>query len=107
MCVYLLHFQTPISRGTSARGTALQAGHYLGYADDLEVRLAQHRAGNGARLTEVIAQRGISFVVARVWPGADRHFERRLKKHNHGPRLCPICNPHAAARGNYKEKPSC
>ena len=102
MCVYLLHFQTPIPRGTSSRtGQALQAGHYLGYADDLDRRLEAHRSGNGARLMEVIAERGIPFVVARVWPQADRSFERRLKNQKHSPRLCPICNPRALARGNY------
>jgi hypothetical protein len=37
--VYLLHFDTPYRH----------ARHYLEYAADLDVRLAQHRAGRGAR----------------------------------------------------------
>lgn len=82
MCVYLLHFTTNYKH----------ARHYLGYANHLDARVEHHRNGSGARLTQVIKLAGISFVVARVWPGEDRAFERRLKNQHNGPRLCPICN---------------
>lgn len=81
--VYLLHFEKPISPDHTAQ-------HYIGYCEDLPRRIAQHRAGCGARLTEVAKERGIGFAVVRVWPDGDRKLERRLKN-RHGSRLCPIC----------------
>ena len=52
--------------------------------------MQQHLRGEGARLTQVLKERGIGFVIAGVWPG-DRAFERKLKRRKAGPRLCPIC----------------
>ncbi len=67
------------------------AGHYVGFATDLAQRLAQHRAGTGARLLEVVKQAGIEWKLVRVWAG-DRGLERRLKKRKDTPRrLCPVC----------------
>ncbi len=66
--VYLLHFDVPYKH----------ARHYLGFTDNLENRLAEHRKGNGARLLQVTNGAGITFVLARVWSG-DRNFERILK----------------------------
>lgn len=77
---YLLHFVTPYKH----------ARHYLGYAEDLSARLAQHRSGNGARLTQVVREAGISWVVARIWRGG-RQLERKLKRWHSGVKLCPIC----------------
>jgi predicted GIY-YIG superfamily endonuclease len=82
--VYLLHFDRPYCH----------ARHYLGFACDLDQRIARHRAGDGARLVEVAAAAGIGFVVARTWPG-DRTLERSLKRRKASPRLCPICRGHA------------
>ena len=84
--VYLLHFDRPIAPGRHT------CQHYIGKADDLEHRIAEHRAGNGARLTQVAHERGITFVVARTWNGGYA-LEKRLKNQHNGPRLCPICNP--------------
>ena len=78
--VYLLHFAHPYRH----------ARHYLGYAEHLERRLACHRAGNGARLLEVISAAGIDWRLARTWSGS-RTLERRLKGWHSGVRLCPIC----------------
>ena len=78
--VYLLHFAQPLQH----------ARHYLGSTADLDARLEQHRAGQGARLMEVIADLGIDFQLARTWPGG-RDVERRLKRRKEGPRLCPVC----------------
>jgi predicted GIY-YIG superfamily endonuclease len=47
--VYLLHFDRPLKH----------AKHYLGYANDLQARLEQHRSGNGARLIQVVQEAGI------------------------------------------------
>jgi hypothetical protein len=84
--LYLLHFERPISAAHTTQ-------HYIGFALDLAARLAEHRAGRGARLTQVAIERGISFEVVRVWPG-DRNAERALKNRKAAPRLCPCCNPY-------------
>jgi hypothetical protein len=39
----------------------------------------------------VIGAAGITWRVARVWWGADRAFERRLKNRHGAGRFCPIC----------------
>jgi predicted GIY-YIG superfamily endonuclease len=81
--VYLLHFERPISDRHTCQ-------HYIGWCLDLVRRLAVHRAGQGARLTQVAVQRGIGFEVVRTWPGS-RELERLLKDRKEGPALCPIC----------------
>lgn len=85
MTVYLIHFETKLAH----------AQHYLGSTDDLEARLACHRQGNGARLMEVVTEQGIAWRLARTWPGG-RNQECALKRYKKSPRLCPICDPHAA-----------
>jgi predicted GIY-YIG superfamily endonuclease len=69
------------------------AGHYLGWAADLDVRLAAHRAGNGARLIAVIMAAGIEWQLARTWPGTTEGHEKTLKDRNNRRALCPLCNP--------------
>ena len=79
--IYLLHFDRPYRH----------AQHYLGWTSNLEQRLAAHRNGKaGARLMEVIAEKGIGFQVARTWTGT-RSDERRKKVSGHSVRSCPIC----------------
>jgi predicted GIY-YIG superfamily endonuclease len=79
-------------------GKPLQAGHYIGWTDDLVGRILEHTEGKGARFTQVCVERGISFALARIWDGdqADRKFERRLKNWKAAPKLCPICNAETA-----------
>lgn len=79
--VYLAHFDTRYRH----------AGHYIGWAEDIEARAAKHARGNGGRLMAVIKAAGIGFVIARTWPGESRTFERRLKNRKNAPRECPIC----------------
>ena len=88
MAVYLLHLDQPISN---------HAQHYIGYAEDVDERVARHRAGNGARLMQIAAERGIGFEVVRIWPDGDRSFERHLKNQKHAWRHCPVCR--AAKQG--------
>lgn len=78
--IYLIHFEAPICH----------ASHYMGYTDDLVKRLEQHRKGNGSRLMQVVAERGIDWCLARTWRGT-RKLERKLKNRHEEPRLCPIC----------------
>lgn len=78
--VYLLHFNRRYQH----------AGHYLGSAANLETRLAEHAAGTGARLTQVVKDAGISWTLARTWRGG-RQLERSLKNRGGASRICPIC----------------
>lgn len=80
--VYLLHFARRYKH----------AGHYLGSTTDLQARLAQHRAGQGARLMAVIKKEQIPWQLVRTWRGG-RARERQLKKQGGHARLCPICHP--------------
>lgn len=83
MAVYLLHFDPPYRH----------AAHYLGWTSDdrVEQRLEEHRTGRGARLCAVAVQAGARLILARVWPGQNRSFERKLKRRKESCRLCPIC----------------
>src|ERR671938_1499441 len=64
------------------------ARHYVGFSDDIPARIATHRKGQGSPLLAAALAAGIDFRLVRVWPGADRRFQRKL--HNrHGSRLCP------------------
>lgn len=77
--VYLLHFDQRYRH----------AGHYTG-TEDLAARLARHAVGDGARLLEVVHQAGITWQLARIWPGP-RARERQLKRQGGASRHCPLC----------------
>jgi predicted GIY-YIG superfamily endonuclease len=64
--VYLIHFARPYQH----------ARHYVGSTDNLDARLADHAAGRGARLMEVVTQAGIEWSCVRTWEGG-RTEERR------------------------------
>jgi hypothetical protein len=83
--IYTLHFSKPV--GTDQH----YAQHYTGFTSDLHARLAAHAAGKGARLIEVLKERGIGWELADVHPG-NRDMERLLKQHS-ATRRCPICTP--------------
>jgi len=87
MAVYLLHFDRSFRH----------ARHYMGYADEatLHQRVDEHynaTPGDGKhhRLMQAVRAAGISFTLARVWPGATRADERRMKCRGHA-RRCPLC----------------
>ena len=86
--VYLLHLylpgETPESRGLH------HAKHYMGMSEDVSARLAEHGTQRGAKLTLAARKAGLSWVVARIFPGG-RRLERKLKARHNGPQLCPIC----------------
>lgn len=93
--VYLLHFDQRYEH----------AGHYTGWAEDLDRRLAEHLGGRAARLIEVITQAGIGFRLARTWPGVTRARERQLKRQGGASRYCPICQEDRRARGLSRRPP--
>ncbi|GLH97372.1 hypothetical protein [Phytohabitans aurantiacus] len=78
--IYLLHFDRPYRH----------ARHYLGWARDLDARLAHHAAGTGARLLAVVAAAGITWTLARTWTGTKTR-ERALKRQGGASRRCPLC----------------
>jgi predicted GIY-YIG superfamily endonuclease len=82
--IYLLHFDRPYHH----------ARHYLGYAENVERRVAEHRKGHASKLTAAVVAAGIGFRVVRTWPG-NRAEERRLKgKRSRRVALrCPVCHP--------------
>ena len=94
-CVYIVHEDKPLMRGTAPDGTPLQAGHYTGFAEDLLGRLFKHYDGLGSRFTKVCVLRGVQFSLGRVWEDVDREFERKVKDYKNAPTLCTICNPDA------------
>jgi len=82
--IYLLHFHQPYRH----------ARHYLGFAADLNARLAKHGTAEGARLCQVVRQAGIGWTLARTWSGG-RDRERQLKQQGGRSRMCPMCGVHA------------
>lgn len=78
--VYLLHFDRPFGH----------ARHYMGWAQQLERRLAYHGGPHGANLLRHVAAAGIGWKLARTWPG-DRNRERQLKNQGGHARKCPLC----------------
>jgi predicted GIY-YIG superfamily endonuclease len=81
--VYLIHFSEAYEH----------AGHYIGYADDIQRRIVIHRKGNGPTLTRVAVTAGRELIVAQVWQGRFRRYERKLKNLKGANRFCRICNP--------------
>lgn len=82
-CTYLLHFDEPIGRSR----------HYLGWTNDLDKRLREHRKGPRERcvLTHEARSRGIDWIVAVVWGGVTIAHKMKLKAQKNSPRLCSIC----------------
>jgi hypothetical protein len=79
--VYLLHLDRSYRH----------ARHYIGFTQNLEQRLEEHRAGRGSPLVAAAIADGIDFQLAAIWQG-DRHDERRLhRQKNTRARLCPLC----------------
>lgn len=84
--IYLLHFSRPFGHAT----------HYLGWAADLEARLAAHGTTAGANLLWHVRAAGITWQCVRTWAG-DRYRERQLKIQGGKSRMCPVCRPSIAA----------
>lgn len=84
--IYILHFNDPAGKMHHAR-------HYTGYVtfpEHLPTRLKEHDMGRGARLMQVVAEREVDWMLARVMPG-DKNRERQLKNSRNIPDYCPVC----------------
>lgn len=102
MTVYLLHSDTPL--GT--RG-GHEARHYLGWVPNqpgaLDHRLGEHRFGNPqAKIVEAFGDDRRDLEVVAIWPGADQHEERQLKKGGHFDQYCWRCHMAEGFRLNLK-----
>jgi hypothetical protein len=81
------------------------ARHYSGSARDLQARLAEHEKGQGARLLQVIKAAGITWRLARTWPGG-RDRERQLKNQGGASRRCPECGVTPRSDNRGRKQPS-
>ncbi len=89
MTVYLLCFADRLRRDDRA-----YVRHYLGWcAGDPEIRLSEHRAGQGSPLVRAAVTAGLEPVIVRQWPGQTRQLERHIKRMRQLPTFCPRCNP--------------
>lgn len=86
MTVYLLHFYPPLHH----------AKHYIGFTTDEDAlrRSLEHKNGTkkGSPLIRAALAAGCTVKLACVWPGADRAFERKLKKRKKASQFCPCCD---------------
>jgi hypothetical protein len=91
--VYLLHFdQLYVPYPGAPRRDC--AGHYTGHARggprELKRRIGQHGTEKGARLMLAVRNAGITWQLARTWPGGtDREYQ--LKQQGGASRRCPLC----------------
>lgn len=94
--VYLLHFHPPGEPevcSTLGGWGRYGAQHYVGWALDLEARMREHRShsGRGAKVVRELLARGLDFSVVRVWEGATKELENRIKMSGRYRDACPIC----------------
>jgi predicted GIY-YIG superfamily endonuclease len=78
--VYVLHFE-PAYR---------HARHDVGWARDVDARVAEHLAGAASPLVRAAVLAGASVAVALTYAGS-RQLERRLKRWRSTWKFCPIC----------------
>ena len=82
--VYVLHFKDRIGSEKHS------AAHYIGWTNrTVPERVEDHKAGHGARLTQVANEKGIEYYAVQDWPG-NRDIENQLKLAS-AKRLCPEC----------------
>jgi predicted GIY-YIG superfamily endonuclease len=80
--VYLIHFTEKLHH----------AQHYIGFVEgDLGQRITLHKMSRGAKLLAAVNEQKIEWQVVRIWPAADRHFERKLKNYKKARCFCPLC----------------
>lgn len=87
--LYLLHATKPVGNPTTHK-----AQHYIGFAEEDKIwqRLKQHAQDRShVAIIRAFHRVGAELQLVRVWPGATRDDERRVKSHNHPLLLCPIC----------------
>lgn len=89
--LYIFHFNAPLGNLSNPRA---QANHYVGFADDLDSRIAKQLAGKGAKLVAAAMKQGLIFELYH-WP-APLATEKLVKKTKKTSLYCPAC---CAAKG--------
>jgi hypothetical protein len=64
--------------------------HPLGWAVDVNARVAAHLAGTGSPLVRAAVAAGVRVQLAATMPGS-RFLERRLKRWHKTGQFCPVC----------------
>jgi len=86
--IYLIHLEEGL---VESHGST----HYIGWTRTgrLHDRINEHAEGGqyASPLLRAATERGIRWTVVRLWHGADRHFERKLKRRRKAKALCPVC----------------
>jgi predicted GIY-YIG superfamily endonuclease len=85
--VYVLHFEPAYAH----------ARHYIGWARDVDARVAEHPAGAGSPLVRAAVAAGVSVQLAAALPGT-RQLERRLKRSHKTGQFCPVCRAQRGGR---------
>jgi predicted GIY-YIG superfamily endonuclease len=78
--IYVLHFDEKYKH----------AGHYLGYTNNVERRMQQHRSGHSVPLMDAVNAAGIPWMLAATFKG-DKAMEKALRHRKNTPRFCPQC----------------
>lgn len=87
--LYLLHSTKPL---TTKGGR--ETNHYLGFAEEDKIwqRVKQHQNDqSNVKIIHAFHKVGGQLLLVRVWPGATRDDERRVKHSGHQRTLCPVC----------------
>jgi len=89
-CVYLLHLVEPFQH----------ARHYVGSTESLLRRMHVHRRAlsDSCAFMRAVAEAGIAWSLARVWPGEGPDLEYRIKRSSNVARRCPVCRRGALTR---------
>jgi hypothetical protein len=86
---YLLHFEPQFKHaGRYVGWTSVQPGESA--LEAVQDRFDVHMSGKGSPLVRAAVEAGCVVVIARVWEGVDRHFERAIKEGKNSKRLDPI-----------------
>lgn len=97
--VYLFHFTAPLGNLANPRA---MANHYVGFAEDLDARLAKQLAGHGAKIVAAALKQGLIFEIYH-WP-ACLATEKLVKRTKKTALYCPACC--AAAHRKLKALPT-
>ena len=84
--VYIICFDRPYK---SESGRTVR--HYVGFATDLNKRIAHHKANTGAKLIRALNLAGIDWKVVRVFKNVSREIERKIKNYKKTDAFCPNC----------------
>ena len=93
LIVYLFHLEKPLSRGVSAKGKQLQAGHYIGITKDLVGRILDHGDSTWEPLDEPVT---LEDGPAVPHPLRGKRI-RTGTKHGNGSTFLAVCNARGIA----------